>query len=52
MLKWVKENKIMMMTMVIFEIVAIALFISTKNLFYLLNFNYRQYPKIKVTILN
>ena len=40
MLKWVKENKIMMMTMVIFEIVAIALFISTKKLFYLLNFNY------------
>ena len=40
MLKWVKENKIMMMTIVIFEIVAIALFISTRKLFYLLNFNY------------
>ena len=40
MLKWVKENKIMMMTIVIFEIIAIALFISTKKLFYLLNFNY------------
>lgn len=36
MLKWIKENKIMMMTMVIFEFVAILLFISTKNLFYLL----------------
>ena len=30
----------MLITMLIFEIVAISLFISTKNIFYLLNFNY------------
>lgn len=40
MLKWIKENKIILITMLIFETVAISLFISTKNLFYLLNFNY------------
>ena len=40
MFKWIKENKIMLITMLIFEIVAISLFISTKNIFYLLNFNY------------
>lgn len=30
----------MLITMLIFETVAILLFVSTKNLFYLLNFNY------------
>ena len=39
MLKWIKENKIILITMLIFETVAILLFTSTKNLFYLLNFN-------------
>ena len=40
MLKWIKENKIILRTMLIFETVAVSLFISTKNLFYLFNFNY------------
>ncbi len=40
MIKWIKENKVMLITMLIFETVAILLFVSTKNLFYLLNFNY------------
>lgn len=40
MLKWIKENKIILITMLIFETVAVSLFVSTKNLFYLLNFNY------------
>ena len=40
MLKRIKENRIILITMLIFETVAISLFISTKNLFYLLNFNY------------
>lgn len=40
MLKLIKENKIILITMLIFETVAISLFTSTKNLFYLLNFNY------------
>ena len=40
MLKWIKENKIILITMLIFETVAILLFTSTKKLFYLLNFNY------------
>ena len=40
MLKWIKENKIILITMLIFETVAVSLFISTKNLFYLFNFNY------------
>ena len=38
MVKWIKENKIILITMLIFETVAISLFTSTKNLFYLLNF--------------
>ena len=33
MLKWIKENKIILITMLIFETVAVSLFISTKNLF-------------------
>lgn len=40
MLKWIKENKIILIMMLIFETVAISLCVSTKNLFYLLNFNY------------
>lgn len=40
MIKWIKENKVMLITMLIFETVAILLFVFTKNLFYLLNFNY------------
>lgn len=40
MLKGFKENKIIFITMFIFEMVAIGLYISTNNLFYLLNFNY------------
>ena len=43
MLKWIKENKIILITMLIFETVAISLYISTKNLFYLFNFNYIPY---------
>ena len=40
MFKWIKENKIVIIMMLIFETVAVSLFLSTKNLFYLLNFNY------------
>ena len=40
MLKWIKENKIVLIMMLIFEIVAVSLFVTKKNLFYLLNFNY------------
>lgn len=40
MLKWSKENKIILIMILIFETVAISLFVSTKNIFYLLNFNY------------
>ena len=40
MFKWIKENKIVIIMMLIFETVALSLFLSTKNLFYLLNFNY------------
>ena len=40
MFKWIKENKIVIIMMIIFEIVAISLFATTDNLFYLLNFNY------------
>ena len=45
MLKWIKENKIILITMLIFETVAVSLFISTKNLFYLFNFNYMDFQK-------
>lgn len=40
MIKWIKENKIVIIMMLIFETVAISLFLSTGNIFYLLNFNY------------
>ena len=40
MFKWIKENKIVIIMMIIFEVVAISLFVTTNNLFYLLNFNY------------
>ena len=40
MLKWIKENKIVIIMMIIFEAIAISLFVATDNLFYLLNFNY------------
>ena len=40
MLKGFKENKIIFITMFIFEMVAIGLYVTTNNLFYLLNFNY------------
>ena len=40
MLKWIKENKIVLIMMLIFEIVAVSLFVAKRNLFYLLNFNY------------
>ena len=40
MFKWIKENKIVIIMMLIFETVALSLFLSTQNLFYLLNFNY------------
>ena len=43
MLKVFKENKIIFITMFIFEMVAIGLYVSTNNLFYLLNFNYLIY---------
>ena len=39
MFKWIKENKIVIIMMLIFETVALSLFLSTQNLFYLLNFN-------------
>ncbi len=40
MFKWIKDNKIVIIMMIIFEVVAIYLFATTNNLFYLLNFNY------------
>ena len=40
MKKWIKENKISIIMLLIFEIVAISLFISTNKIFYLLNFTY------------
>lgn len=40
MFSWIKENKIVLIMMLIFETVAISLFVTTDNLFYLLNFNY------------
>ena len=40
MKKIIKENSISIIMWCIFEIVAISLFISTSNLFYLLNFTY------------
>jgi len=39
MLKWIKENIIVVIMMLIYETVAISLFLSKINLFYLLNFN-------------
>ena len=39
MIKWIKKNSVMLITILIFESIAIALFVATKNLFYLLNFN-------------
>ena len=40
MLKWIKKNIIIIIIMLIFETVALSLFLSTKNIFYLWNFNY------------
>lgn len=40
MLKWIKKNIIIIIIMLIFEIVALSMFLSTKNIFYLWNFNY------------
>lgn len=40
MKKWIKENTISITMLLIFEIVAISLFISTNKIFYLLNFTY------------
>ena len=40
MKKWIKENRISIIMLLIFEIVAISLFISTNKIFYLLNFTY------------
>lgn len=40
MKRWIKENKILIIIWLIFEIVAISLFITTNKLFYLLNFTY------------
>ena len=40
MKKWMKENRISIIMWLIFEIVAIALFITTNKIFYLLNFTY------------
>ena len=40
MKKWIKENKISIIMWLIFEIVATSLLISTKKIFYLLNFTY------------
>ncbi len=40
MKKWIKENKIPIIMWLIFETVAISLFLTTKNIFYLLNFTY------------
>ena len=40
MFKWIRENKIVLIMMLIFEVVAVSLFLSTKKIFYLLNFNY------------
>ena len=40
MKKWIKENRISISMLLIFEIVAISLFISTNKIFYLLNFTY------------
>ena len=40
MKKFIKDNMIPIMMWLIFEIVAVSLFLSTKNLFYLYNFTY------------
>lgn len=40
MQKWLKENKIIIIIWVIFEAVAISLFLATHKIFYLLNFTY------------
>ena len=40
MIKWIKENKIVIIMMLIFELVAVSLWLSTKKIFYLINFNY------------
>ena len=40
MKKAIKENYIAITMFLIFETIAISLFISTKNIFYLLNFTY------------
>ena len=38
MIKWIKENKIMLITMLIFETVAISLFVSTKKFILFIKF--------------
>ena len=40
MLKFIKENKFVLLMFLLFETVAISLFLSTKNIFYLFNFSY------------
>lgn len=40
MKKWIKENKVPLMIWIIFETVALSLFLTTSNIFYLLNFTY------------
>ena len=40
MKKYIKKNKLPVLMWLIFEIVAISLFISTHKVFYLLNFTY------------
>lgn len=40
MKKNIKDNMIPIVMWLIFEIVAVSLFLSTKNLFYLFNFTY------------
>ena len=40
MIKWIKENNLSIIMWLIFEIVAVSLFLTKGNLFYLLNFTY------------
>ena len=40
MIKWIKNNYKAIIIWAFFELVAVILYLTTKNLFYLLNFSY------------
>lgn len=52
MLKWIKENRIILITMLIFETVAVSLFVSTKKLILFVEFQLYRNLYITWNVLN